>query len=150
MNKVSKFHIDRPNKNFTLFFDSCIMSVINFCITAWGGNIRLKKKQNMNRTIKYGNKLVKRTHFSDINDTLFISTQRKFNSIIKDPSHPMYSLIVFSSRSNRLIHIKTKTKRHFNSFLPSAVRQHWFVIFELWKVHLTVSALFMCFFNFDK
>ena len=100
------------------------MSVINFCITAWGGNIRFKEKQNMNRAIRYGNKLVKRTDFCDINDTLFISTQRKFNSIIKDPSHPMYSLIVFSSRSNRLIHIKTKTKRHFNSFLPSAVRQH--------------------------
>ena len=122
MNKVSKFHID--NKILTLFFDSCIMSVINFCITAWGGNIRLRQKQTMDRAIKYGNKLVKRTLFNDINDALFISTQRKFNSIMKDPGHPMYPLIVFSSRSHRLIHIKTKTKRHFNSFLPSAVRQH--------------------------
>ena len=48
------------------------MSVINFCITAWGGNIRFKEKQNMNRAIRYGNKLVKRTHICDINDTLFI------------------------------------------------------------------------------
>ena len=94
------------------------------CITAWGDNIRLRQKQTMDRAIKYGNKLVKRTLFNDINDALFISTQRKFNSIMKDPSHPMYPLIVFSSRSHRLIHIKTKTKRHFNSFLPSAVRQH--------------------------
>ena len=109
------------------------MSVMNFCITAWGGNIRLKQKQTMDRAIKYGNKLVNRTHFNDINDTLFIASQRKFNSIIKDPTHPMYSLIVFSSRSNRLIHVKTKTKRHFNSFLPSAVRQHWFN-FELWNL----------------
>ena len=122
MNKVSKFHID--TKILALFFESCVMSVMNFCITAWGGNIRLKQKQTMDRAIKYGNKLVNRTNFNDINDTLFIASQRKFNSIIKDPTHPMYSLIVFSSRSNRLIHVKTKTKRHFNSFLPSAVRQH--------------------------
>ena len=122
MNKVSKFHID--NKILTLFFESCIMSVMNFCITAWGGNIRVKQKQPMDRAIKYGNKLINRTHFNDFNETLFVATQRKFNSIIKDPTHPMYPLIVFSNRSNRLIHIKTKTKRHFNSFLPSAVRQH--------------------------
>ena len=122
MNKVSKFHID--NKILSLFFESCIMSVMTFCITAWGGNIRVKQKQPMDRAIKYGNKLVCRTIFNDLNDSLFIATQRKFNSIIKDPSHPLFPLIVFSNRSNRLIHIKTKTKRHYNSFLPSAVRQH--------------------------
>ena len=59
MNKVSKFHID--NKILSLFFESCIMSVITFCITAWGGNIRVKQKQPMNRAIKYGNKLVCKT-----------------------------------------------------------------------------------------
>ena len=121
-NELSKFHID--DKILSLFFESCIMSVMTFCITAWGGNIRVKQKQPMDRAIKYGNKLVCRSIFNNLNESLFIATQRKFNSIIKDPSHPLFPLIVFSNRSNRLIHIKTKTKRHYNSFLPSAVRQH--------------------------
>ena len=71
------------------------MSVMIFCITAWGGNIRVKQKQPMDRAIKYGNKLVGRTIFNDLNESLFIATQRKFNSIIKDPSHPLFPLIVF-------------------------------------------------------
>jgi len=97
---------------------------MSFCITAWGGNVRHKEKLLMNRSLKYGNKLVERTDYCDISDMFFIATQRKFKSIIKDSSHPLFPLIVFSQRSNRLIHIKTKTKRHFDSFLPTAVRLH--------------------------
>ena len=122
MSKVSKFHVD--NKILTLFFESCISSVMSFCITAWGGNVRHKEKQLMNRSLKYGNKLVGRAEYCDNSDMFLIATQRKFNSIIKDSSHPLFPLIVFSKRSNRLIHIKTKTKRHFDSFLPTAVRLH--------------------------
>ena len=39
----------------------------SFCITAWGGNIRMKQKQTLDRAIKYGNKLINRIDFNDIN-----------------------------------------------------------------------------------
>ena len=61
MNKVSKFHID--NKILSLFFESCIISVMTFCIKPWGGNIKAKRKQSIGRAIKYGYKLVNTTFF---------------------------------------------------------------------------------------
>ena len=122
MYNVAKFNVD--TKILSLFYESCILSVISFCITAWGGNVRAKQKSMLNTSIKRCNKLLKINDFTDIDQALFCASQRKFLSIIKDTSHPLYSQIKFSTRSNRLIHIKTKTKRHFNSFLPMAIRDY--------------------------
>ena len=124
MYNVAKFNVD--TKILSLFYESCILSVISFCITAWGGNVRAKQKSMLNTSIKRCNKLLKINDFTDIDQALFCASQRKFLSIIKDPSHPLYSQIKFSTRSNRLIHIKTKTKRHFNSFLPMTIRHYYY------------------------
>ena len=90
----------------------------SFCITAWGGNIRVKQKSAGNTSIKRCNKLLKTNDFQDIDQALFCECQRKYIPIIKDKTHPLFS---FSSRSDRVIHIKTRTNRHFNSFLPMAI-----------------------------
>ena len=48
---------------------------------------------------------------------------KKLLNIMKDPTHPLFSSIVHSSRNvNRLIHIKLRTSRYLNSFFPTAVR----------------------------
>ena len=119
MYNVAKFNID--SKILSLFYESCIVSVITFCITAWGGNMREKQKSIMNSSIKRCNKLLKNDDFGDIDQLLFCATQKKFLSILKDQSHPLYSLIHFSVRSKRIIHVKTRTCRHYNSFLPMAI-----------------------------
>ena len=122
MYNVAKFNID--SKILSLFYESCIVSVITFCITAWGGNIREKQKSIMNSSIKRCSKLLKYNDYDDIDQLLFCATQRKFLSILKDQSHPLYSLINFSVRSKRIIHVKTRTGRHYNSFLPMAIRNY--------------------------
>ena len=40
MYNVAKFNVD--TKILSLFYESCILSVISFCITAWDGNVRAK------------------------------------------------------------------------------------------------------------
>ena len=98
MYNVAKFNVD--TKILSLFCESCILSVISFCITAWGGNVRAKQKSTLNTSIKRCNKLLETNDFTDIDQALFCASQRKFLSIIKDPSHPLYSQIKFSTRSN--------------------------------------------------
>ena len=61
---------------------------MSFCTTAWSGNVRHKEKQLMNRSLKYGNKIVGRTEYCEISDIFIIATQKRLNSIIKDSSHP--------------------------------------------------------------
>ena len=122
MRKLSAFNIDKTILH--LFFESCVMSLFYFSVTAWGGNIRAQERDNMERIIKHCLKLVNSQDTILIDDILQIACKRKLNCILKDNTHPLHVFLEFSSRSGRLLHIKTKTSRHLNSFLPYAVRHH--------------------------
>ena len=123
MYQVSKYKID--TQILSLFYDLCIYSVLTFCISAWGGNLRVKQKSIMDRSIKRCNKLLCKSIYIDMDQAFFISCQRKFSQIVKDSTHPLHDFIIFSNRTNRLIHMKAKTTRYFNSFLPFAIRHYW-------------------------
>ena len=120
MKKLSSFNVDKILLN--LFYESCIVSLFTFCINAWGGNIRSKDKEKINRVVKLSNKLMKNPNFKSVDDWLILFCKRKLKSIIADTSHPLNHLIKTSTRSGRLIHINTKTNRHLNSFLPFSIR----------------------------
>ena len=122
MYQVSKYKID--TRILSLFYESCIYSVLTFCISAWGGNLRVKQKSIMDRSIKRCNKLLCKSIYIDMDQAFFISFQRKLSQILKDPTHPLHDFIIFSNRTNRLIHMKAKTTRYFNSFLPFAIRHY--------------------------
>ena len=122
MKKLNTFKIDVTL--LKLFFESCVMSLFYFCITAWGGNVRFKERQSMNRSIKYCYKIFKNTNVVNVEDILKIASKRKIKSILGDDTHPLFKYLQFSVRSGRLIHLKTKTSRHLNSFLPYAIRNH--------------------------
>ena len=122
MKRLSAFNVDKVLLG--LFYESCIVSLFCFCINAWGGNIRAKDKNKINRVIKRSNKLANITGYKTFDDWLLLSSQRKLAVILKDSSHPLHSSIQTSPRSGRLLHITTKTQRHLNSFLPYAVRNN--------------------------
>ena len=122
MRKLSSFSIDKTILN--LFFESCVMSLFYFSITAWGGNIRAVERDNMERVIKHCLKLVNAKDMISVDDILQIACRRKLNCVLKDNTHPLYVFLEFSSRSGRLLHVKTKTSRHLNSFLPYAIRNY--------------------------
>ena len=122
MYQVSKYNID--TRILGLFYESCIYSVLTFCISAWGGNQRIKEKTIIDRSIKRCNKLLCKSVYVDIDQAFLISCLRKFSHIVKDSTHPLHCFINFSMRTNRLIHMRTRTTRFFNSFLPYAIRYY--------------------------
>lgn len=107
----------------TIFFHSCVTSVLSYCIAAWGGNIKKSEKIKIERVLKQCNKMLEdsccRKSFDPIYATI---CNQKLNKIMNDETHPLHNQIQFSCRSNRLLHLPTKRQRHFDSFLPFAVR----------------------------
>ena len=122
MYQVSEYSID--TRILGLFYESCIYSVLIFCISAWGGNQRIKEKTIMDRSINRCNKLLCKSVYVDIDQASLISCLRKFSNIVKDSTNPLHCFINFSMRTNRLIHMRTRTTRFFNSFLPYAIRHY--------------------------
>ena len=120
MKKLSSFNVDKVL--LSLFYESCIVSLFCFCINAWGENLRARDKCKIHRVIKRSNKLANITAYKTFDDWLLLSSQRKLMKILEDSSHPLHSCIKTSPRSGRLLHILTKTNRHYNSFLPYAIR----------------------------
>ncbi len=63
------------------------MSLFYFSITAWGGNVRIQERDNMERTIKSCLNLLKSNELVSVDDILKIACNRKLNSILKDNTH---------------------------------------------------------------
>ena len=127
LRKLGSFQIDFTI--MSLFYTSVIESVLTFCIIGWGGNITIKNKTLINRSIKRAGKL-SRTSFSDFDVLLFLSTSKKINKI-ENTDHPLASKIKRSVRSGRPLFITTRTERYRKSFLPYAVTlltyNRWFI-----------------------
>ena len=121
MRKLNSFHVD-PTL-ISLFYQSCVLSIITFCLSAWGGNMRESEKRKLNSHIKRAHKILKNTpifldHFID-----YLS-HKKILKIEKDPTHPLYKQLKYSERSGRLIHLKCNRERYLNSFMPLAIRTY--------------------------
>ena len=121
MRKLNSFNVD--NVILALFYQSCILSILAFCLPAWGGNAREKEKRKLNRCLKSACKIISENpqNFDALSLAL---CAKKLNKVIEDETHPLYPQIRFSSRSGKLIHIRTRTVRFSNSFLPFAIRNH--------------------------
>ena len=122
MRKLNSFHIDKTL--LALFYRTCVLTTITFCLSAWGGNARVRDKSRVNRTLKSAGKMLNETQHDTVDLVLSRLCNAKLGRILQDPTHPLYPLITTSPRSGRLIHIKTKTSRHLNSFLPFAIRHY--------------------------
>ena len=122
MRQLAGFKVDKVILN--MFFEHCVMSLFNFCITAWGGNVRINERDAMERVIKNCLKLFDKKRSITIQELFKTGCRRTFERILKDQTHPLYTFIEFSMRSGRLIHVRTTTNRHLNSFLPFAIRNH--------------------------
>ena len=122
MRKFSGFKVSKVILNMS--FEHCVLSLFYFCITAWGGNIRACERDALERCIRHCLRLFDEDIFITLNEILKTACARKFNCILKDKNHPLFSHLSFSVRSGRLIHLKSTTTRHLNSFLPFAVRHH--------------------------
>ena len=118
LRKLNDFNIDKTL--CTLFYKSVIESIITFCIIVWAGNATSSSTKHIERTIRKASRFT-----NDISNlpTLFDNyCSKRLHSIMKDSTHPLFGHIKHSKRTARLFSIRTKTTRHFNSFLPHSVR----------------------------
>ena len=53
---------------------------------------------------------------------LTIFTEKRIIRICNDENHPLFSQIMFSNRSGRIILMRTRTERYKRSFLPRAIK----------------------------
>ena len=119
LRKLNNFRIDVTL--MSLFYLSTIESILTFCITCWGGNVKCQDKLKFDRLIRKAGKIV-RTNFPPLDSLYIICCSRKIDQIISDPLHPLAPQIKFSPRSNRPILFHCKTERYRRSFLPSSVK----------------------------
>ena len=122
LRKLYSFNVD--NTLLKLFYKTCVITIMNFCLIAWGGNGRVYDKTKINRALKCAGKIMNSTQHDTIDRTLLQLCDAKLKRVIKDTTHPLNAHITRSQRSGRILHIKTKTNRHLNSFLPLAIRNH--------------------------
>ena len=119
LRKLKSFGID--NKLIELFYHATIESIIVFCITSWGGNIRICDQTKFDRLIKKAGKIFKSNPppFEILHRTISL---KKIQTICSDPKHPLAPQIRLSSRRNRPLFLRTNTERYRSSFLPSAIK----------------------------
>ena len=117
--KLNYFKVDKTL--ISLFYQSVIQSIISFCICIWGGNANSKAISKIDSVAKYASKITCSDQLL-FDQILSKFTEKKIIKIMKDQTHPLNEFIQFSSRSNRLIIMKTRTERYKRSFLPRAIK----------------------------
>ena len=104
-----------------------------FCIVSQGGNCAVKEKKNqINTVIKRSEKIIKNKllRFGENFHDLCV---KRLTCIIKDTTHPLFNVIIFSNRSFRLIHLLARypfnleRKKHFYLFpmKPNEKNDFW-------------------------
>ena len=117
--KLNHFHVDKTL--ISLFYQAVVQSLISFCICVWGGNANHKDISKICSVAKQASKMTGIVQLS-FDAVLSIFTEKKIIRICNDKTHPLHSQITFSTRSGRLILIRTRTERYKRSFLPRAVK----------------------------
>ena len=120
MRKLYSYKIE--NTIISLFYQTCILSILNFCLIAWSGNAREKDKMKINKCLKSASKLISNSTLDNFDSLGLVLCSKKLEKISKDQEHPLFYQLTFSSRSGRLIHPKSRTSRYLNSFIPLAIR----------------------------
>ena len=94
-----------------------------FGLTCWGGNVTKRDKDRLDKIIKKAGGVVGRKE-DDIQTIYKRLVIKKATNILADNEHPLYkefdSRII--ERSGRFRTVKTKTMRHKQSFIPTAIQ----------------------------
>ncbi len=72
----------------TLFYRAFIESVISYSIICWYGNLGIKDKNSLAKTVKEANKIVG-VQFSSLNDLFNKQVLKKASAIHSDCTHPL-------------------------------------------------------------
>ena len=105
----------------SMFYKSCIQSVLTFSFICWFGNVSQKDKNKLQRVVNISSKItgLKQTSVTALYEKQIL---RKANKIINDSTHILYNEYVLQPSSRRFRTIISKTNRKRDSFMPMSVR----------------------------
>ncbi len=110
-----------PPPILTTFYRGIIESVLTSCITVWYRNCSAADCKTRRRTVNTAAKIIG-APLPSILDIFLTRCSSKANSIVKDPTHPSYSLFPLLPSGRRFRSIRARSARLLNSFFPQAVR----------------------------
>ena len=104
-----------------VFYTACIQSVLSFGISCWGGNLRVRDEEKLNRLIRKASK-VAGCDLPSIREIYEHACKKKALNILNSPSHPLYLEFTRSCRTGRLLSRSARTDRYRKSFVPTSIR----------------------------
>ena len=124
-------HFNIESKIMNLFYVATIGSIITYAITCWYGNSTTLIRHRIDRQIKKASRTI-RSELPFLEDLFNKSCIYMVNKILQDRTHPLYHSYTRSTRSDRLLSIRTRTERYRSSFVPLSVRT-----FNCWLARTT-------------
>ena len=114
LRKLFKFNVNKDI--LRMFYESVIVGVWNYCICAWGGNVRLYDAKRIDSVTSKARRLVGTC--KSFNNIYNDAVQSKFHKIWKDNTHPLHNIFAAaeSERSGRMRLPQSVTNRHSSSF----------------------------------
>uniref|UniRef100_A0A669C1K0 Reverse transcriptase domain-containing protein n=1 Tax=Oreochromis niloticus TaxID=8128 RepID=A0A669C1K0_ORENI len=118
LRQLKKFNL--PTRTMMQFYTAIIESILTSSITVWYAGAAIRDKQRLQRVVRSAEKVIG-CGLPSLQDLYTSRTLGRAARITADPSHPGHSLFDLLPSGRRLRSIRTRTSRHKNSFLPSAV-----------------------------
>lgn len=97
------------------FYHATIESIITYCLCVWYLSCTVANKRKLQRVIRMAEKVIG-YHPPTLEDLHSSHCHRRANNVIRDTSHPGYSLVKLLPSGRWYRAIKTKTNRLKNSF----------------------------------
>ena len=118
LRKLKKFNVDRTILH--LFYQSIIQSVLLFNLICFYGNLTQADKTKLERPRKIAQRIIG-IELPPLSVLFEDRLLTKITSIMKDPSHPLFSCFTFNRSGIRLRVPITRRARYRNSFIPNSM-----------------------------
>lgn len=121
LRRLASFGVCR--KMLQMFYNSVVASTVFYGVVCWGGNIRQRDTQRLDKLIKKAASVIGASQ-DFVVSVMERRTLAKLLSIMDNSSHPLHELLLRqrSSFSERLLSLSCSTDRLRKSFLPRAIR----------------------------
>ena len=119
LRKLRSFNVD--NTILSMFYKSCIQSVLTFSFICWFGNISQKDKNNLQRIVNISSKVsgVTQSTLTALYERLAVN---KATKILADDTHILHGEYILLPSSRRFRTTTCKTNRKRLSFIPMSIR----------------------------
>ena len=88
MRKLYSYKIE--NTIISLFYQTCILSILNFCLIAWSGNAREKDKMKINKCLKSASKLMSNSTLDNFDSLGLVLCSKKTRKNFKRSRTPSF------------------------------------------------------------